>query len=45
VRAQVEDTPRRVVTMRQRPSMKSTMTRPSAEDELPMGDTGTYAKF
>jgi len=25
--------------------VKPTMPRPSAEDELPMGDTGTYAKF
>ena len=45
LRAPVNGTPPRVVTIRQKPSMKSTVTRRSAEDELPMGDTGTYAKF
>jgi methyl-accepting chemotaxis protein/methyl-accepting chemotaxis protein-1 (serine sensor receptor) len=37
--------PRRVLTMRKKPAGKPAVRRASAEDEIPFGDTGTYAKF
>jgi methyl-accepting chemotaxis protein len=44
MRAPIKDT-RRVVPMPQRPVAKRTFTPPSPQDDIPMGDTGTFGKF
>jgi methyl-accepting chemotaxis protein len=44
MRTSIKDT-RRVVPMPQRPVAKRTFTPPSPQDDIPMGDTGTFGKF
>jgi methyl-accepting chemotaxis protein len=44
MRTSIKDT-RRVVPMPQKSAAKRAFTRPSSDDDLPMGDTGTFGKF
>jgi methyl-accepting chemotaxis protein len=43
--ARVPTTPSRVVAMPRNPAVTRTLSRPAPQDDIPMGDTGTFGKF